>query len=69
MKLTGKTGKKKHRKGDNILIEILNGIVETVSFNGMNGVRIHHNREADDYPVHWHTAMEIIMPFKNKYEV
>lgn len=57
------------RKGGVILIEILNGIVETVSFIGMNGVRIHHNREADNYPVHWHTAMEIIMPFKNSYEV
>ncbi|MCR5684801.1 MAG: AraC family transcriptional regulator [Lachnospiraceae bacterium] len=51
------------------MIEILNGIVETVAYNGMNGVRIHHNREADDYPIHWHTAMEIIMPFENTYEV
>lgn len=51
------------------MIEILNGIVETVAFNGMNGVRIHHNRETDSYPVHWHTAMEIIMPYENIYTI
>lgn len=51
------------------MIEILNGIVETVAYNGMSGVRIHHNRETDSYPVHWHTAMEIIMPYENIYTV
>lgn len=51
------------------MIEILNGIVETVAWGGMNGVRIHHNRETDSYPIHWHTAMEIIMPYENIYTV
>lgn len=51
------------------MIEILNGIVETVAYNGMNGVRVHHNRELDNYPVHWHTAMEIIMPYEYTYTV
>lgn len=51
------------------MIEILNGIVETVAFKGMNGVRVHHNREKDDYPIHWHTAMEIILPLENGYDV
>ena len=51
------------------MIEILNGIVETVSFNNVSSVRIYHNRETDDYPIHWHTAMEIIMPYENTYEV
>ena len=50
------------------MIEILNGIVETVSFNNVSSVRIYHNRETDDYPIHWHTAMEIIMPYENIYE-
>ena len=31
------------------MIEILNGIVETVSFNNVSSVRIYHNRETDDY--------------------
>lgn len=51
------------------MIEILNGIVETVAWGDMNGVRIHHNRESDSYPIHWHTAMEIIMPYENIYTV
>ncbi len=51
------------------MIEILNGIVETVSFNNVSSVRIYHNRETDDYPIHWHTAMEIIMPYENTYTV
>ena len=51
------------------MIEILNGIVETVAWGGMNGVRIHHNRETDSYPIHWHTAMEIIMPYENTYSI
>ena len=51
------------------MIEILNGIVETVSFNSVSSVRIYHNREIEGYPVHWHTAMEIIMPFENRYDV
>lgn len=51
------------------MIEILNGLVETVSYNGMNGVRVYHNDECEDYPIHWHTAMELIMPIKSIYTV
>ncbi len=51
------------------MIEILNGIVETVSFSNVNGIRIYHNREDEAYPIHWHTAMEIIMPYKDIYTV
>lgn len=51
------------------MIEILNGIVETVSYEGMNGVRIYHNSEVENYPIHWHTAMELIMPIRNGYTV
>lgn len=51
------------------MIEQLNGIVETVSYNGVSGLRIHHNRQSENYPVHWHTALEIIMPLENTYSV
>ncbi len=51
------------------MIEILNGIVETVSFNNVSSVRIYHNRVCEEYPVHWHTAMEIIMPYENSYAI
>jgi len=49
------------------MIEILNGIVETVTYEGMNGVRVYHNNIAENYPIHWHNAMELIMPIKNNY--
>lgn len=51
------------------MIEILNGIHETVSYTNTSGVRIYHNIETEDYPIHWHTAFEIIMPYENIYTV
>lgn len=51
------------------MIEILNGIRETVSYHDNLGVRLFLNQEAEDYPVHWHTAVEIIMPLVNHYTV
>ena len=51
------------------MIEILNGIHETVAYDAFNGIRIHHNDNAENFPLHWHTAMEIIMPYKNEYTV
>lgn len=51
------------------MIEILNGIVETVSYEGMNGVRVYHNNVTESYPIHWHNAMEVIMPIKNCYYI
>lgn len=51
------------------MIEILNGIHETVAYSGQNGVRIYHNVETEDYPIHWHIALEIIMPYQNIYTV
>lgn len=51
------------------MIEILNGIRETVAYDSLCGMRLYHNDEAENYPLHWHTAMEIIMPVKNEYTV
>lgn len=49
------------------MIEILNGIKETVSYREHFGIRLYLNEEAENYPVHWHTASEIIMPLENIY--
>ncbi|WNS44194.1 AraC family transcriptional regulator [Paenibacillus sp. MMS20-IR301] len=49
------------------MIEILNGAKETVSYREHFGIRIYLNREADNYPIHWHTAAEVIMPLENTY--
>lgn len=51
------------------MIEILNGLHETVSYSDNNGIRFYHNREAEDYPIHWHIAFEIILPCQNIYTV
>lgn len=49
------------------MIEILNGTKETVAYRGSLGMRIYLNREAEDYPIHWHTDAEMIMPLANTY--
>lgn len=51
------------------MIKILNGIHETVDYNLFSSIKIYLNREAEDYPLHWHPAAEIIMPLKNNYTV
>ena len=51
------------------MIKILNGIHETVSYDAMNGLKLYHNTEAENYPIHWHTALEIIMPVHGEYTV
>ncbi len=51
------------------MITILNGIHETVDYDSFKGLKIYHNVEVEDYPLHWHTALEIIMPYKNEYTV
>ncbi len=47
----------------------LNGVFEKVNFTGDSLIRLYQNREYEDYPVHWHTAAEIIMPIENTYSV
>ncbi|WP_040953006.1 helix-turn-helix domain-containing protein [Gorillibacterium massiliense] len=51
------------------MIEILNGTRETVSYHEHFGIRLYLNHEAEDYPIHWHTAAEVIMPIENIYTV
>ncbi|WP_168119620.1 helix-turn-helix domain-containing protein [Paenibacillus sp. HB172176] len=51
------------------MIEILNGTKETVSYHHHFGIRLYLNVQVEDYPVHWHTAAEIIMPLENIYTV
>ncbi len=51
------------------MIENLNGIFETVNYRNANSILLYHNKESDSYPVHWHTAFEMIMPIVNNYKV
>jgi AraC-like DNA-binding protein len=51
------------------LIPILYGNQEIVNYNGDFKIRIYPNREYEDYPQHWHTDIEIIMPIENNYRI
>jgi len=49
------------------MIPVLDGSKETVNFEELPGVILYHNDEYEDYPFHWHTAVEIIKPVRNGY--
>jgi hypothetical protein len=51
------------------MIEILEGTHEIINFKSTLGIRLFNNGEYEDYPEHWHTAIEIIMPLKHGYQV
>lgn len=51
------------------MIEILNGMKETINYGSSSGLRLFHNLDAEDYPPHWHVGIEIIMPLNNTYDV
>lgn len=49
------------------MIETLHGIQETVNFKENSNIRLYYNEEVEDYPRHWHSPIEIIMPVQNHY--
>jgi AraC-like DNA-binding protein len=49
------------------MIEILNGIKETVNYLGNSTIKLYNNTINENYPLHWHTSLEIIMPTENIY--
>lgn len=51
------------------MIENLKGIYETVNFKENTYLRLYDNEECENYPPHWHTPVEIIMPTENIYTV
>ncbi|MDK2808396.1 MAG: hypothetical protein PWP24_1131, partial [Clostridiales bacterium] len=51
------------------MIENLKGIHETVNYKENTNIRLYVNDEAENYPAHWHTPMEIIMPLESIYSV
>ncbi len=51
------------------MIETLNGIFETVNYKQSTSLKLYDNKEYEDYPPHWHTTMEIIMPTESIYTI
>lgn len=51
------------------MIEILDGYKETINYDTDSSIMLYHNKEYEDYPPHWHTGVEIIMPLENGYQI
>lgn len=51
------------------MIEDFDGLREVVHFEKDLQLRVYRNCEAEDYPRHWHTDIELIMPLKEGYTV
>lgn len=51
------------------MIKILNGVRETVSYDVSRTLKLFYNDEYEEYPFHWHTPVEVIMPIVNGYHV
>ncbi len=51
------------------MIESLNGTHETVHFKENSSLRLYDNTLLENYPAHWHTSLEIIMPTEGTYTV
>ncbi len=51
------------------MIENLNGIHETVNYKENTNIRLYLNTVCENYPSHWHTPLEIIMPLENNYTI
>ncbi|MCR5431910.1 MAG: AraC family transcriptional regulator [Lachnospiraceae bacterium] len=41
----------------------------TLALPKMKWIRVYHNVQNEDYATHWHTSVEIIMPYVNHYDV
>lgn len=50
-------------------MRILDGIYEKVDYQNNTSILLHINSEADNYSIHWHTAIEMIMPIENIYTI
>ena len=51
------------------MIKHLSGDFETVEYDTQKYAMLYDNVQTEEYPVHWHNAVELIMPIKNEYTV
>ncbi len=51
------------------MIKNLTGDFETVEYENRRFIKLYDNVETELYPMHWHNAVEIIMPIQNPFEV
>ena len=51
------------------MIKHLSGDFETVEYDTKKYAMLYDNVQNEEYPIHWHNAVEFIMPLKNEYTV
>ena len=51
------------------MIKHLSGDYETVEYDNKRTILLHDNYDNEAYPIHWHNAIEVIMPLENSYMV
>lgn len=51
------------------MIEHLQGTQETIPFKSNTHIMLYDNCKTEEYVLHWHTPLEIIMPLTNPYTV
>jgi len=49
------------------MIKHLNNDFETVEYEEKNYILLYDNVDNEEYPLHWHNEIELIMPLKNNY--
>lgn len=49
------------------MIELLTGKRETIIYEKNIPLRMHLNKDPEDFPLHWQNSFEIIMPLENEY--
>ena len=51
------------------MIKHLQSVQEIITFKENTQTLLYHNRRSINYPSHWHTPFELIIPTKNSYNV
>lgn len=51
------------------MIKNLSGDYETVEYDSKRSILLYDNDDNEAYPIHWHNAVELLMPLKNHYIV
>ncbi len=51
------------------MIKHLSGVVETVEYEDKRFVMLYDNDEYEEYPIHWHDAVEIVIPLLEPFTV
>lgn len=51
------------------MIKNLSGEYEVVEYENKRAVMLYDNDEIEEYPIHWHNAVEIIIPLSNDFVV